>query len=257
MAREKTTRKGTLMTLVAVLFAAVLITFPFAFDLTWALPRADADRTLTYSTGKLTWDAAAAVDANGVIKLSMFSSDYDNISTADGANIVAPGTGKTTHIRLLNTVGGSIRYTAVLYRLHETDVPLFAGLSGEDAAVTAYALPEGVTAQQVAGAVGGTVDGNAVKTVDIDWRWDYSVDDSDDRQDTSAGNRSSENEVAYGLYIVVEDSNYNGGEGGHIVPSKTGDSFRVLLWIVLAAVALGVMLLLVFWDRRDRRKHEK
>ena len=114
-----------------------------------------------------------------------------------------------------------------------------------------------MTAQQVAGAVGGTVDGNAVKTVDIDWRWDYSVDDSGDRQDTSAGNRSSENEVAYGLYIVVEDSNYSDGEGEHIVPSKTGDSFRVLLWIVLAAVALGVMLLLVFWDRRDRRKHEK
>lgn len=54
---------GVLATVIAVLAIAVLITFPYAFNLTWSLPGAESDRTLTYSTGKLTWDSAADIDA--------------------------------------------------------------------------------------------------------------------------------------------------------------------------------------------------
>ena len=67
-------RREILTVLIVVLFAAALITFPYAFNLTWAMPGADMDRTLTYRTGSLTWDSDAEIDANGVIRLSMFRS---------------------------------------------------------------------------------------------------------------------------------------------------------------------------------------
>ena len=81
---------GVPATVIAVLAIAVLITFPYAFNLTWSLPGAESDRTLTYSTGKLTWDSAADIDANGVIRLSMFRSDYDGVSAGNGHNVIAP-----------------------------------------------------------------------------------------------------------------------------------------------------------------------
>lgn len=250
------TRRGILTALIVVLFAAALITFPYAFNLTWAMPGADMDRTLTYRTGSLTWDSDAEIDANGVIRLSMFRSSYSNVSAEDGVNVLAPGTEKTTRIRLLNTAGGSIRYTAVLYRLDETDVPIFADLSGMDASVTAdYALPGGVTAEQVVNAVSGTVGGSSVKTVDIDWKWDYSVDDAADQKDTELGNQAQPDEVQYGLYIVVVDDNYNGG----IVPPQTGDDSHMMLWFILAVVSLGVMIFFAIWDKRNekaRKTHE-
>ncbi len=250
MEQKKKTRRGILAAAIVVLFAAALFTFPYAFNLTWALPGADSDRTLTYRTGSLTWDSAADIDASGVIRLSMFRSSYDNVSAEDGKNVLAPGTEKTTCIRLLNTAGGSIRYTAVLYRLDETGVPVLASLSGADAAVTtAYTLPGGVKAEQVVNAVSGTVSGSSVKTVDIDWQWAFSVDDAADRDDTQRGNQSQLDEVRYGLYIVVEDDNYDGG----LVPPKTGDNAHMMLWFILAVAALCAMAVLAVWDRRREK----
>ena len=255
MEQKAKARSGILAVLVAVLAIAVLITFPYAFNLTWSLPGADSDRTLTYSTGKLTWDSAADIDSNGVIRLSMFRSDYGNVAAENGENVIAPGTEKTTRVRLLNTAGGSIRYTAVLYRLDETDVPVQAGLAGTDLAVTNYTLPNGVTKDQVVGAVGGALSGTSVKTVDVDWKWDYSIDDPADGHDTQLGNHSPSDAVQYGLYVVVEDENSK--DGGFVLP-QTGDNSHLMLWFIVLVAALCLMIILTVWDRRNaRRDHER
>ena len=256
MEQRAKARGGVLATIIAALVIAILITFPYAFDLTWSLPGADSDRTLTYSTGKLTWDSAADIDADGVIRLSMFRSDYAGVSAGNGENVVAPGTEKTTRIRLLNTVSGSVRYTAVLYRLDETDVPIQADLSGADAAaVTDYTLPAGVTDDQVVGAVGGALGGTSVQTVDVDWKWDYSTDERTDEQDTQLGDRTASDVVKYGLYVVVEDGN---SENGGLVPPRTGDDSRPMLLFIVLAAALCLMIILTVLDRRNtRRDHER
>ena len=254
MEQKAKARSGILATLVAVLAIAVLITFPYAFNLTWSLPGADSDRTLTYSTGKLTWDSAADVDSAGVIQLSMFRSDYDNVSAENGENVIAPGTEKTTRIRLLNKASGSVRYTAVLYRLDNTDVPIQAGLTGTDAAITGYTLPAGVTKDQVIGAVGGDLNGTSVKTVDVDWKWDYSIDDPTDVHDTQLGNRTPSDAVKYGLYVVVEDENSK--DGGVVLP-QTGDDSHMMLWFILLVVSLCLMIVLTVWDRRSARRNNE
>lgn len=251
MGHRAKAHSGVLATAIAVLTIAVLITFPYAFNLTWSLPGTDSDRMLTYSTGKLTWDSAADIDENGVIQLSMFRSDYDRVSAGNSDNIIAPGTEKSTQIRLLNAAGGSVRYTAVLYRMDETDVPIQAGLSGTDTAVTGFALPAGVTQDQVVGVVSGALSSSTVKTVDVNWKWDYSVDDPADDHDTQLGNRAASDAVKYGLYVVVED-------GNGLVPPQTGDNSLMMLWFIVFAASLCLMIALAVWDRRNaRRNHEQ
>lgn len=255
MEQELRSRRGVLTTLIVLLFAAALITFPYAFNLTWSSPA--ADRTLTYTVGSLTWDSAAKIDKNGVIQLSMFDSGYDNVKSADGGNVVAPGTRKTTNILLKNTVSGSIRYTAVLYRLDNTDVPIVAGLTGP--AVTNYYLPKGVKEEQVVSAVGGTVNGGSVKTLDISWNWDFFKDAEGDERDTMLGNKSPADKVEYGLYIVVEDDNYYGGGGINnclVVPPKSGDNSTVKL-LVLSVLAMCAALAFTHRDKRAKKSAEK
>lgn len=258
MEQELRSRRGVLTTLIVLLFAAALITFPYAFNLTWSSPA--ADRTLTYTVGSLTWDSAAHIDKNGVIQLSMFDSGYDNVKSADGVNVVAPGTGKTTQILFRNTVSGSIRYTAVLYRLDDTKVPITAGLTGPDPAVTDYYLPNGVAKEQVVSAVGGTVNGGSVKTLGIDWNWEFSKNAEGDEHDTMLGNKSPADEVKYGLYIVVEDDNYYGGGGGInnclVVPPKSGDNSAVKL-LVLSVLAMCAILSFTHRDKRAKKSAEK
>lgn len=259
MEQELRSRRGVLTTLIVLLFAAALITFPYAFNLTWSSPA--ADRTLTYTVGSLTWDSAAEkVDKNGVIRLSMFDSVYDNVKSADDGKVVAPGTGKTTNILLKNTVSGSIRYTAVLYRLDKTEVPIVADLTGPDPAVTDYYLPNGVAAEQVVSAVGGTVNGGSVKTLDISWNWKFSEgNDKGDAHDTMLGNKSPADKVEYGLYIVVEDDNYYGGGGINnclVVPPKSGDNSAMKL-LVLSVLAMCATLAFTHRDKRAKKSAEK
>lgn len=254
MKQKINTRKGILSVLTVVLLAAAVFTFPYAFDLTWSLPGAEADRTLTYTTGSLTWDSAADIDENGVIRLSMFKPDYSSVNAQNGDNVVAPGTEKNTCIRFLNKAGGTVSYTAVLYRLDTTEVPVTASLSGADAVGT-YSLPGGVTADQVIDAVGGTVDGSSVELLDIDWLWQFSVDDDTDRHDTGLGNESVPDEVNYGLYLVVTDNNT-----GDTVSPKTGDSSKMMLWFVLLVISLCAVVFFLFWGERSekaQKKHEE
>lgn len=246
-------RQGILAVLTVILLAAVVITFPYTFNLTWSLPGTEADRTLTYTTGSITWDSSADIDGNGVIRLSMFKPDYSSVKAQNGEDVVAPGTENNTCIRFFNKAGGTVSYTAVLYRLDDTEVPVTASLTGADAVGT-YSLPSGVMADQVINAVGGTIDGNSVELLDIDWLWQFSVDDAADQHDTKLGNESDPDEVNYGLYLVVTDNNT-----GEIVSPQTGDSSNIMLWFVLLVISLCAVVFLLFWGNRSEKaqiKHE-
>lgn len=249
MKQKQKARRGILTVLTVVLLAAAVVTFPYAFDLTWSLPGTDADRTLTYTTGSLTWDSAADIDENGVICLSMFKPDYNSVDAQNGDKVVAPGTEKNTGIRLLNSASGAVSYTAVLYRLDTTEVPVTASLSGANA-VGSYALPKGVSADQVINAVGGTLKGGSVELLDIDWQWQFSVDVETDAKDTGLGNKSVPDEVKYGLYVVVTDNN------SYYSP-KTGDSSNMMLWFVLLLVSLCAVVFFLFWGARSEKAQKK
>ena len=206
MEKQNKTNRGVLGVCVVVLFVVVALTFPYAFNLTWALPGISSDRTLTYTTGQLTWDSATDVDDSGTIHLDLFENSYDSsgVTSPDGENIVAPNTSNSKTVRLTNDSSDEIQYTAVLYRLDDTVSNIQGELTG-GSTVTEYTLPQSVDADKVVSAIGGTIRGNNTTTMSLDWSWQYYTSDENDLADSNVGNHSGNTNVSYGLYVTVTE----------------------------------------------------
>lgn len=224
MEQKFKTRREILAVITAILFAATLVTFPYALNLTWAMPGSDSDRTLTYITGSLTWDSGEDIDGNGSIKLGMFNWYYDNVEAENWDNVVAPGTAKNTCIRLLNASPNDVNYYAVLYRddIDINRVPVTASLYGAGAYnVKQYPLPSDVSEDEVVDVIKGDVGSNSVTTVEIDWDWVFHTDNAGDEYDTMLGNKEHLDSARFGLYIVVEDNTISGVDDN---PSKDDET---------------------------------
>lgn len=253
------TRRGALFMLLLALIALVALTLPAAFNLTWATP-GQPDHQLTYRHANLSWDRATNISADGVAQLSLFQAHYDNVRASSA--VMAPGTNGHNTIRLKNIVSGPIRYTAVLYRVNDgSEVPVIPDLTGEGAEDTQdYVLPSGVSDAKVVRAVTGILRGNSVQDLDVDWLWQYEVDDEADRYDTALGDETALADVTLGLYIVVEDNNvYRSGGGGvvGIVTPKTGDSARITLSFALLIASVSGIAALAVWQYCTRRRERR
>ena len=109
--REKTNRLEVVLTLLLI----QLILLPAALGVTYASSSTRPEHILTYTTGRLTWDSATETDGQGAARLELFRRSYDNVTAADGQNVIAPGTAGETVVRLKNNTGRTVSYTAVLY----------------------------------------------------------------------------------------------------------------------------------------------
>lgn len=246
----------------ALLVLAVLtaVTLPLAFSPVWAAPATAPDRVLTYGINRLTWDSAASIRPDGSAELTLFSANYPNVASADGANVVAPGTNGHNTVRLKNNVGGTIRYTAVLYAIKSNAaLPVTPALSGAYLTdTTRYSLPAGVDKGDVIRAVSGSVRGFGLQDLDVDWLWKYYDTAAQDGADTALGNAAAHtlsagsgelipgkmDDIVVGLYIVVENNNT------YYYP-KTGDDAPLALYAALmTAAAVGAAGAIVVYKKR-------
>lgn len=248
-----------LLPVALILFLLEVILLPYAVGLTYAGRSESPNHLLTYTTGTLTWDSATGIRADGVAMLDFFDNSYQNVQAQNGDNLVAPGTEKTSIVRLKNDAATPVRYTALLYRVKEEDtLPVAPQLTGTNFVDTGiYPLPEGVAKEQVIRAVTGTVAAGTVQDFDITWGWTYYEDDARDKLDTALGNTAAfaeADKVTAGLYIVVEDegSGSGHGSGSYIAPTipQTGDDTPLTLYATL--VLISSILLVLLW--RERRK---
>ena len=239
-----------------ILFILEIVTFPLVLGYTYSDRSETPNHVLSYTQGKLRWDSATGINADGSAVLDLFDYIYpdgteSDVEASDGDNVVAPGTEGFNIVRLKNNVSGSIKYTAVLYRIRSSEeLPVEASLSGTGFSDTAsYPLPAGVSRHQVLRAVSGTLAGRAAQDFDVSWLWEFYVSDAQDVTDTVLGNKLEPDEVTVGLYIVVEDEN------SYAVPTspKTGDDSFIGLYSALMLISLLMLLLLFFeWRRRDK-----
>lgn len=203
-------KANVLLTAALILFLISAALFPFAVGITYSGRSEAPEHVLTYTTGKLTWDSATGIDANGAAEMSLFDAHYQNVDSQNSDSVVAPGTQGNSIVRLHNSVGYSIQYVAVLYQIKdEPQLPVQASLSGVGFADTqTYPLPDGVTESQVVRAVSGTLGGGQIQDFDILWDWTYFVSDERDVVDTQLGDKAAfltADDVTVGLYIVVEE----------------------------------------------------
>ena len=244
-------RNQWLLPMVLVLFILEVITLPFVMGITYSGRSEAPDHVLTYTKGKLTWDSATGISANGAAELDLFDAVYPNVESADGENVVAPGTEGSSIVRLKNSVKGSVKYTAVLYRIRTSEnLPVEAGLGMEGhTPAESYGLPQDVEESQVIKAVKGSIRGGEIKDFDISWLWDYYESAEQDRLDTLLGIEPEADRVTVGLYIVVEDNN------SYTNPTlpQTGDDSRIGMYLTLMGIS-GVLLILLLIDRRREKK---
>lgn len=189
----------------------------------------EPDHTLTYTTGKLTWDGATGIDSNGSAVLSLFGTQYQNVLSENDDRVVAPGTEGENVVRLRNDAAYPIKYVAVMYRTNDAEtLPVLPELL-EDVGFSdaeTYPLPDGVQSDQVVRAVTGMLDGREAQDFRIKWSWDFFLDDERDSLDADLGNQASMGNAAVtkaGLYIVVEEEPGSGGSGETDEPDVSTD----------------------------------
>ena len=255
--RKKNELRSWLLTVASVIFVLQLIMLPIAFGVTYASGNLHPEHTLTYTTGTLTWDGDTPVLSDGTAQLSLFDAAYLHVAADNGEKVVAPGTEAQATVRLKNSTGGTVAFTAVLYRLRTSQqLPVTAQLSGDGLTDTErYTLPEGVSANAVIRAVTGSVRGSGIQDLDIGWLWLF--EDGRDTLDTLLGDQSAAGQAqrcTLGVYITVEDDNVPPDRDPVIRPEgspKTGDSFRQGLYIAAMAVS-GVLLVVLIAGKRRR-----
>lgn len=247
--KEKKKRKfQVLMLVILLLFMQTMGVM--AADNNWTTSGGDSAYTIRYTKGKLTWENVQKVEGNGAAVWNAFDSVYDNVESQNGDAIIAPGTEKTTTIRLKNDVVGSVKYTAVLYQTGGDAAGMFeCGISGKYAEVSDYSLPDGVDAAQVVEVIRGTLKGGEAKAFDVEWSWPFEDDEQRDQIDTLLGDSADdlENATGLGFYVVVEDSNT------YIEPSvpsapRTGDENDICL--LIAGVAISLCLIAIIYRRK-------
>lgn len=202
---KKHRRPGSLLHLVLFLLAINILLLPLGLHFSYAGSPQSPASTLTYTTGKLTWDSATGIRPDGTAELDFFEDRYSNVQSSQQDSVIAPGTGESRMIRLHNAASQTVRYKALVYRiLPGAAVPLSCDLSADGAAVTHQlpALPEGVTEQQVVKAVEGSVAGGMVQDFTVDWSWPFERDA--DAEDTALGIQGTD-QGTLGFYIVVVD----------------------------------------------------
>lgn len=225
-----------LLPVLLIIFVAQVITLPFAMGLTVAEP--GADHTLAYFENDLTWFSGESIRPDGSAEIDLFDATYPGVQSGDGRNVIAPGTGKETTLRLRNFVLGKVKYRVVLYWLKQReDIPVYPVMTAaQSVPKDDYPLPEGVTEADVISVYGGTIPGGEARDFVISWDWDFYVDDAQDVIDTALGNEVPPGEISVGVYIVVEDNN------SYVNPKTSDDSG---LWLHLALMLLSFIALVL------------
>lgn len=255
---EKNRKGRWLLPTALILFILEIITLPLIFVLTYAGRAERPQHLLTFADKKLTWDEDTVLNEDGSARLSFFSQVYQNVHSENEDNVFAPGTDQITTIRLKNASSDTITYTAVAYMIKESDVlPLYGKMESPGSVPTAvYTLPEGVSREQVIGAVTGTVESKGIQDFDIDWYWTFYVDDYQDIVDTGLGNKAAwetADDAVIGFFIIVE------GEDGPINPTPPGTGAKSMIgWgIALISISAAVLVFAIIRRVREKRMEQK
>lgn len=256
--RSSEINRTRLTAAVLILFLLQTLMLPAAIGVTYASRSLRPEHILTYTAGRLVWDAATDTDGSGAARLRLFETEYSHVDSGDGAAVVAPGTEGGSLVRLKNDGGRAVTYTAVLYRLRTEDVPVQAALEGEGFADTEkYALPENAAQGDVIRAVTGTVEAGRIQDFDIQWLWRFDDGPAQDQTDTALGDGAAEGRAALvtlGFYLMAEEE-----PGQWVRPTgpKTGDRFPLGWYVGMMAVTGTALAMLGLGGRRRRSDEEQ
>ena len=141
---NKTVRIKLITRIMATLFVLLFVsTLTFSIiGITFASEARSSEHILSYNTNSLTWnDGATGIGEDGSYSIDLF----DTLPVGeDGMKIIAPGANDGGSLSLLNTTSRPLEYTAAIYLITDSGVPIIADFPNFDPAnnlIDSYALP--------------------------------------------------------------------------------------------------------------------
>ncbi len=235
MKKHKKFTQGILLPAVVVLLVLQFITLPFVVCYTFADKADFPAGVLTYTTGKLQWDVKT--DSQGIAEIDIFNPRYQSVKTENGDKTIAPGTENSIYARLINNSQGEITYTAVLFELKTSEeIAVYSKFNVQNSVATeSFSLPEHVDYENVISAVTGRVTKGSKADFEINWLWEFEIDDT---VDTKLGNKQNLDDYTLGLYIVVEDDN-------EVYLPQTGDNGIITVYLIIFALSIILITVLL------------
>ncbi len=198
-------------------------------------------------------------------QVEIFSVSYVNgeqkvtVKSDDGDKVIAPGTEKSYTFKLKNTGNVALDYTVemdayftpaditipITGRLNRYDGKWIVGSKDEYAKVPALNVAEDK----------GTLGAQKYTYYTLDWRWLF--ESGDDELDTMLGNLAVEQDLTFTIVIktTATDSSNPYDDSG-ITPPQTGDNSNLALWIVIAVFSFVMMLFLIFYQNKEKRRNK-
>lgn len=219
------------------------------------------------SDDKTVWTTNTKVD---IFRISYVNGAHEvTVNSDNGDKLIAPGTENSYTFKLKNTGNVPLTYTVELEAYitpADLYIPLWGRLNRYDGT---WIVGSRDRYEKVAALDGAhdkaTLGAGKYTYYTLDWMWPY--ESGDDEWDTMLGNLAVDQDLTFTIVIKTRaeadtDSSggggggSGGGGGGGITPPYTGDDSNLTLWIVIAAGSFGMVLLLLFYQRRDKRDQD-
>lgn len=209
---------------------------------------ATPDKTVRFkfAQGKASWE--------GMTDIELFKTSYDGtVVSANGDNVIAPGTSNSYTLALENTCPDNLQFDLEVEAYMTVDsqvssgIPLEAKFCGGNN--NKYFVGSATTWGSM-DALNGVTDSGTLKPgyimpYTLTWQWPF---EGDDAYDTMLGSLSTQSEVTLTIVIKTFASYTPTADGG--IP-KTGDTSHIGLWFTgMMASCAGLMFLLLLAKRK-------
>lgn len=196
-------------------------------------------------------------------QVEIFKVSYENgeqiitVKSDDGDKVIAPGTENSYTFKLKNTGNLALNYTVEIeayFTPTDITIPITGRLNRYDGKWVVGGQDEYVAVSVLDTAKDNSTLGAGKYTYyTLDWLWPF--ESGDDELDTLLGNLAAEQDLIFTIVIkttATESSNPYDDSG--ITPPQTGDNSNIMLWIVLAVSSFAMMLFLLFYQNKEKRR---